>query len=318
MLMTLIEHPWLALAAALLLIYFWKRFGLSDYFRGSKYAMADLIKRLSAGKQSQWTQADTETLLRTPIRYREFLIPKRKGGQRTISAPEKDLRDAQRRILRRVFHGLKIHPACQGFARGTSIAHHAKVHRGQALVFRVDIKDFFPSIKRPRVYAFYRALGWNRPASNWLATMTTHNGALPQGAPTSPILSCAVNYRLDKRLTRLAEKSKANYSRYADDLTFSFQSDPPRPDKFLQIVYAVLKDEGYAPQLHKKVRFMRRHDRQLVTGLVVNRKVALPRELRRKLRAARHHVKTGKTSTWNETQLKGWDSLESMIKAQAA
>ena len=318
MLLTIISHPWLALASAFLLVYLWRRFGVSDYFRGSKYAMSDLIKRLGSGKQSQWTQADTETLLRTPVRYREFLIPKRKGGQRTISAPEKDLLGVQRRILRRVFHGLKVHPACQGFARGTSIAHHAKVHRGQALVFRVDIKDFFPSIKKPRVYSFLRALGWNRSAADWLAAMTTHNGALPQGAPTSPILSCAVNSRLDKRLPRLAEKFKANYSRYADDLTFSFQSEPQRPDRFLMMVYSILKDEGYAPQLHKKVRFMRRHDRQLVTGLVVNQKVALPRELRRKLRAARHHVKKGKTSTWNEAQLKGWAALESMIRTQAA
>lgn len=317
MLLTLISHPWLALASALPLIYFWKRFGVSDYFRGSKYAMSDLIKRLGSGKQSQWTQADTKTLLCTPARYREFLIPKRKGGQRTISAPEKDLLGVQRRILRRVFHGLKIHPTCQGFARGTSIAYHAKVHRGQALVFRIDIKDFFRSIKKARVYDFLRTLGWNRPAANWLANMTTHNGALPQGAPTSPILSCAINYRLDKRLTRLSEKFNANYSRYADDLTFSFKSEPQRPDQFMMMVYAILKDEGYAPQLHKKVRFMRRHDRQFVTGLIVNQKVDLPRELRRKLRAARHHVKNGKTSTWNEAQLKGWASLESMVRTQA-
>ena len=242
MLTTMIGHPWLTLGLALVLIYFWKRLGVSDYFRGSKYSKNDLIKRLSSGKQSQWTQADTATLLQTPIRYREFLIPKRKGGQRTISAPEKSLRDAQRRILRRVFHGLKIHPACHGFARGTSIAYHAKVHKGQALVFRIDIKDFFPSIKKPRVYEFLRALGWSRSAANWLADLTTHNGALPQGAPTSPILSCAINYRLDKRLTRLAEKAQANYSRYADDLTFSFQSEPKTPDKFMKVVYAILKD----------------------------------------------------------------------------
>lgn len=317
MLSTVISHPWLALAAALLLIYFWKRFDVSDYFRGSKYSKSDLIKRLSS-RQSQWTQAAADTLLKTPVRYRDFLIPKRKGGQRTISAPERNLRDAQRLILRRVFQGLKVHPACQGFARGTSIARHAKVHRGQALVFRIDIKDFFPSIKRPRVYAFFRALGWNRAAADWLATMTTHNGALPQGAPTSPLLSCAINYRLDKRLTRLAEKAKANYSRYADDLTFSFQSEPGRPDQFMSLVYSILEDEGYAPQLHKKVRFMRRHDRQLVTGLVVNSKVALPRELRRKLRAARHRLKNGKTPTWNEAQLKGWAALESMIRVSGS
>lgn len=288
-----------------------------DFFRGSRYTLDDLLKRLSARKEGQWLNADTERLLRTPVRYREFLIPKRKGGQRSISAPEKDLRDVQRLILRRVFHGLKIHPACLGFARGTSIVHHAKVHKGQALVFRVDIKDFFPSVKRPRVYAYLRALGWNRPAANWLATMTTHGGALPQGAPTSPILSCAVNYRLDKRLTRLAEKFKASYSRYADDLTFSFRSEPAEPDRFLRMVYSILKDEGYAPQLHKKVRFMRAHDRQLVTGLVVNEKVALPRTLRRKLRAARHRLRNGKPSTWNEAQLEGWAALESMVRAQA-
>jgi retron-type reverse transcriptase len=157
--------------------------------------------------------------------YREFTIPKRSGGKRRIHAPTPELKTLQRRILRRLLARLKTHPAATGFERGESFVTNARRHVGRAVVLRFDVQDFFPSTSARRVEKYFRAIGWNREAARLLSGLCTWEGALPQGAPTSPRLSNLLNYRLDARLSGLAARSEAIYTRYADDLTFSFRED---------------------------------------------------------------------------------------------
>jgi RNA-directed DNA polymerase len=272
-----------------------------------------------------------EELLAVPITYREFAIPKRSGGSRTISAPDGPLKGLQRRIRRRLLARLECHPAATGFERGKSIVTNARPHAGKAVVVHMDIKDFFPSTSVERIRRHFRGLGWNREATELLLRLCTHRGGLPQGAPTSPRLSNLVNWRLDARLSGLAAKFGATYTRYADDITFSFDADEPTVIHALigvtkpTTVHAVIgmtkhivAREGYALHQRRKLHIRRRHNQQLVTGLVVNERVALPRRTRRWLRSVEHHAARGLPTTLTPAQLAGWRALRAMVAKQSA
>ncbi len=163
-------------------------------------------------------------------------------------------------------------------------------------------------------------MGWNAAAAELLTRLVTHEGGLPQGAPTSPRLANLVNYALDAHLTRYASRRYADYTRYADDITFSFDRDTNTTGRWargiLQLTRRKLKAMGY--ELHAgKTTIRRRHQRQEVTGLVVNDGVRLPRRVRRRLRAIRHHIANGRAATLTEEQLAGWAAFEQMVARRA-
>lgn len=272
-----------------------------------------------------------EELKRVEPRYHEFFIPKRSGGRRRILAPAPALKSLQRRIHRRLLARLPVHPAAVGFRRGESIVTHARRHQGQAAVIRLDLRDFFPSTSAKRVERYFRAIGWNREAAALLVKLCTAEGGLPQGAPTSPVLSNLVNYRFDARVAADAGRMNLAYSRYADDITFSYAADDASAARnaraLCHFVWRLAAEEGY--RLHrKKTSVRRRHQRQLVTGLVVNVKVQLPRETRRWLRAVEHRAREqsrlaafpdrpAEPPTLSPSQLEGWRALSAMIERQS-
>lgn len=256
-------------------------------------------------------------LERVEIGYREFHIPKRSGGQRPIAAPHKPLKTLQRRLLRRVFARLKAHAATNAFEKDRSIVTNAARHLGRAVVIKMDVQNFFNSTTALRVNEYFKAIGWDADAATLLTRLTTYRDGLPQGAPTSPRLSNLVNYQLDARLEALAAKFEGRYTRYADDITFSFDDHGPRPNAIIHLTKRILDEYGYRLHTDKKLRVMRQHDRQQVTGLVVNERVNLPRSTRRWLRAVEHHLRTGQTATLTEQQLEGWRAFENMVQAKA-
>jgi len=294
-------------------------------FRGRGHGVDELARRLDVDKSE---------LRRIEPRYREFTIPKRSGGERRILAPEPELKTLQRRILRRLLARLRVHGAAMGFERDRSIVTNALAHRGQAVVLRFDVRDFFPSTSVKRLKRYFRRIGWNRPATKLLLRWCTHEGGLPQGAPTSPRLSNLVNFRLDARLAGMAARLDAVYTRYADDITVSFAEDDRETVHYMQrFVRRVVEEEGYRLHHRKKLSIRRRHHRQVVTGLVVNERVNLPRSVRRWLRAVEHRTQTQrpawqssyeggeyrprKKPTLTPAQLEGWRALQSMIAQQA-
>jgi RNA-directed DNA polymerase len=253
----------------------------------------------------------------TPVRYEEFTIPKRSGGQRTILAPCSKLKEMQGRILHRLLGGLRAHPAAMGFEAGRSIVTNALPHAGAAVVVRMDIRDFFPSTESPRLHAYFRGIGWDSEVVDQLVKLTTWNGGLPQGAPTSPRLSNLLNYLMDARLNGLARACGGVYTRYADDMTFSFPTDEKNyKAAVVTATKQIVSEYGYRLHLRRKLSIRRKHQQQLVTGLVVNEQPALPRKLRRRLRAIRHHLETNQPATMTPEQLAGWDALTRMIETQ--
>jgi RNA-directed DNA polymerase len=276
-------------------------------------------KGLGVDELSRRLKMSAAELQAIPIAYEEFSIPKRSGGVRKILAPNLKLKAVQRRLLHQLFRKLKAFPLATGFERNHSIVTNAACHVGKAVIVKMDVKDFFPTTSTERVQQYFRKIGWNREATELLTKLCTHQGGLPQGAPTSPRLSNLVNYRLDVRLSKAAAALGASYTRYADDLTFSFAEDRPAAvRKLIHICQIVVREEGYSLHLRKKLHIRRCHQRQIVTGLVVNEKVSLSREKRRWLRAVEHHLKTGRPATLSLAQLSGWKALQSMIAVQGA
>lgn len=271
----------------------------------SQYGLNELAQRLSI---------TPEELKTFPINYKTFTIKKSGKGLRSISAPRADLKKLQRRINRLLFSSLSAHPAAIGFEKGRSLVDHARMHENKSVVIRIDIRDFFDSVTSDRVISYLRSIGWDQYTAQLLANICTRNGSLPQGAPTSPRLSNLTNISLDARLSGLSEVFGATYTRYADDLVISMatEDNAQKVGLILWSTHRILNDEGYRAN-HDKRLVMRRHNRQIVCGLVVNQKANLPRRTRRWLRAVEHHVDMGFQSTLTHEQISGWRAMRKSL-----
>ena len=252
--------------------------------------------------------------------YSEVSIPKKRGGMRRLHVPDEATCELQRKILRRLLAALKTHDCAHGFEKGRSIVSNALPHAGKAVVLTLDLVDFFPSTSAGRVDAYFRRIGWNGEAASILARLVTREGGLPQGAPTSPRLSNLINYGMDEEIrSRLCGRKGVDYTRYGDDMTVSFERDDPvRVRGAIQIVGRIAGKYGY--RLHRrKTRLRRRHRRQMVTGLVVNDGVRVPRKVRRWLRAVEHRLLHDPSSaTVSIAQAMGWRSYVGMVEAAVA
>jgi len=241
--------------------------------------------------------------------YTTHVIPKRDGSDRKICAPKKQLKWVQKQILKHILSKVPPHPAAHGFVTGRSTVSNATPHVGAELVVKFDLKDFFPTVHFFRVMGLFASIGYpvgncmfgTDDDSNQLAPVLARlccytpnpklwgSATLPQGAPTSPAVSNLVCRRLDARLTGLAEANKGTYTRYADDLTFSFKSaEGLNLGRFRWWVDQVCQQEGFTVN-QQKFRVIRSSQRQVVTGIVVNTGLRVPRELRRELRAIVHN-----------------------------
>ncbi|SFM04669.1 retron Ec67 family RNA-directed DNA polymerase/endonuclease [Methylobacterium pseudosasicola] len=240
-------------------------------------------------------------------RYTEFQIPKRKGGTRTIKAPEPKLKLLQTRLAEILYNYLdgieeKKKPfkaVSHGFAEGKSIITNAAVHKRRRYVLNIDLEDFFPTINFGRVRGVFikdRRFEFDPKIATIIAQIACHDHSLPQGSPCSPVISNIVGRLLDVRLVRLAKEHKCTYSRYADDLTFSTNQstfpaalaapDPAAAGKWIvgNALDAEIVGTGFKIN-HGKTRMQFRDSRQTVTGLLVNEKVNIVPEYYRAARS---------------------------------
>lgn len=244
--------------------------------------------------------------------YVRFAIPKRGGGHRVIMAPKRRLKVVQRRLLELLANKLPVSEHAHGFRAGRSTRTNAEPHVGKKIVIRVDLKNFFPTVTFGRVRGLLIALGYGFPVATALACLMTEAERQPvelddgtlvhvpvtnrhcvQGAPTSPAICNALVLKLDRRIAGLARKFGVNYTRYADDLTFSGDLDPKQAFGLVEIVRRIVEAEGFTVNAGK-TRFLRRARCQTVTGAVVNDQLGLSRKERRRLRAMLHHQASGK------------------------
>ena len=221
--------------------------------------------------------------------YHSWLLPKKKGGSREISAPVSYLKAVQRRLLDELFSKVTLHQCATGFRPNYSIKDNALPHVGKRVVVNVDISGFFQNTSLSIIRsAINRSLPLDASLSvrRLMFDICTRAGGLPTGAPTSPAIANIGLIHFDNAISKACLKHDITYTRYADDLTFSGDD----PGKILPYVEEWLERFGYKLD-RKKTNFFRRGRRQVVTGLVVNDKVSVPRATRRKLRAALHNLK---------------------------
>ncbi len=248
-------------------------------------------------KMLQLPQDEIENLINNP-HYMSFQIPKKGGGSRKILAPERKLKEVQSRLndffqawyatLRpNEVHGFIRHYSHVSAAPG--IMSNAKTHVGRKYVLNLDISDFFPGISAKRILDLLLSplFRLNEKEATAIALLCTWKGSLPAGAPTSPALANFICLPMDEALSRFAQSRKLNYSRYADDLSFS--TDTHIGNDEIYAIRQIISDAGFKLN-DKKQRLLAAGRRQTVTGLSVNQKVNLPRPLRRRIRAMVHDL----------------------------
>ncbi|RAX51646.1 hypothetical protein CCY99_08790 [Helicobacter sp. 16-1353] len=228
-------------------------------------------------------------------KYKKFEIPKNNGEFRTIYAPTKYLKTILK-SLNYAFQAIyKNNQVAHGFLPNKSVATNAKKHISKNYVFNMDLKDFFQSIHQARIWKMLQISPFNLPKdmANLLAGLLCYQypreskekSFLPQGAPTSPIISNFICYRLDKSLLELAKKHNAIYTRYADDITFSSNINLYKKDsEFLQKIYRIINNEGFSIN-ENKIRLQGKGYRQEVTGIIVNEKINVSKKYIKNLRA---------------------------------
>jgi RNA-directed DNA polymerase len=222
--------------------------------------------------------------------YRVISIKKKRGGYRDIQIPAGKLKAVQRTLLRMFENEFKAHKCATGFVKKKNIRDHASLHTKKRWLYSLDIKDFFPSITWQRLYGMFMSYPFNASPSvaRVLSNLTTYQGSLPQGAPTSPFLSNMICRKLDSRLYNWAKNNQYVYSRYADDITIS-TNKKVFYEEDQNFIINIIESEGF--EINKeKVRLVPYFNRQLVTGLVVNQKVNTLREYARGVRAILHNI----------------------------
>lgn len=243
----------------------------------------------------------------TARHYATWQIPK-VHGKRTIEAPKKQLRAVQRAIHREILSRVVPAEAAHGFRKGRSPRTNAAPHVAKEILVKLDLRDFFWQVTRNRVAGLFRSLGYPEDVAKVLWRLCCHKGRLPQGAPTSPAITNLVCRRLDARLSAYVAREQGTYTRYADDLTFSFESARVLLPHILRIVRRILSEEGFRVAA-EKTRFLRPSSRQAVTGLTVNAKVSPPRREVRALRALLHEARLKGPEAANRDHLKGFSAV---------
>ncbi len=228
--------------------------------------------------------------------YRHFPIKKRSGGTRWISVPVSPLWAVQSWIVKNILVDVVPHHCSHAYAAGCSPKKNAQEHCRANWLLKLDVEDFFGNVSEKQVFHVFRSLNYTPLLSFEMARLCTklgkhtkgsrwHSdfkwveigryycgkvGCLPQGAPTSPMLSNLVSISMDEKLYQLATQHRANYTRYADDLTFSFASSSrSEVSAFKSQVISIVRQSGF-PVNASKTKIVPPGARKIVTGLIVN------------------------------------------------
>jgi len=217
--------------------------------------------------------------------YLVWYKKKPNGDRRELCKVKRPLRDIQKaihRLLREVYLPESVH----GGVKGKSHITNASVHCRKRSLLNLDLKKYFPSISHHRVYGLFRnELNCSPDVSRLLTKLCTLNGSVPQGASTSTDIANLVFRKTDYRLDGLAAKHGLAKSRYVDDISFSGDEIS---QSLLKLIQSIIKDSGFKLN-HEKEHRTGRHERQVVTGLLIKyKRPRVPREKKRQWRKERH------------------------------
>lgn len=229
--------------------------------------------------------------------YKSFEISKKAGGTRVIDSPNKQLKRIQTQLGKKVYDIHKNYidqkriasNISHGFETGKSIITNARIHKNKKYLLNIDIANFFSSINFGRVQGYFnksQEFMFSKEVSTIISQLVCYEKKLPQGAPTSPIISNLIFNIVDLRILSLAKKYKLSYTRYADDMSFSTNNKAFRTDhiEFIQELKVLLRNSGFDIN-ESKTRLEYYSSRQEVTGLTVNKKINARRKFIKQTRA---------------------------------
>ena len=235
--------------------------------------------------------------------YSVYRIPKKNKKTRVITAPSDELKEFQNQ-LREKLEELPIHNSAHGFIKGRSIVSNAKPHIKKNFVLSIDLKNFFPSIKRSMVESIFSFYNIDLKYIDYVL----FKEGLAQGSPCSPVISNIYCYNLDLEISKYAKQKGLSYTRYADDITLS-------GEKYNSVIVKDVKKiiKKYKLTVHpKKIKLMWKNQRQIVTGIIVNEKLNIPLETRKKIRALDH--KSDDLSFKDKEVFNGLKGFETSVK----
>jgi len=222
--------------------------------------------------------------------YRTFTMQKKSGGSREINSPRAFIKTVQYWISDYFLYRLKVHDNCFSYRKGLSIKDNARLHLNKKYVLCLDIESFFDNINHVDVVKLLINEGVDRNLSIIMSALLTLNDKLPQGAPSSPVISNAYLYHFDCMMTKMSTEYDVAYSRYADDLTFSGNEKSILED-IKRIANQGLKDINLKINV-SKTRILNENNSQVVTGIAINNGELRPnRKFRRKVRIIFHQAR---------------------------
>ena len=272
-------------------------------------------------------------VLRTPYEkmYKSFYISKRNGGKRMIEAPiDTDLIHIQKQIQHMLEKNTSKYLSKHAFAykKNKSIVDNAKEHfrnNENKYIIKIDLKDFFNTITLERVLkVLQKGLGISKKASFIIAKLVTKDGHLPQGACTSPIISNMISKRMDRQLCYFVSKCNGVYSRYSDDIFFSFSNeeyasmllkdDGNKNITICDEISTIIKSNGFVINTNK-IKYLTPEKSQNVCGIVINKRINVRRKLIKDIRIQLHKLEQG-DKTINVHRLTGKLSFMRFVRGK--
>lgn len=228
-------------------------------------------------------------------RYKKYQIDKADGTKRTIYHPAKELKVLQRLIHDDILSKLPVHEAATAYVPGSSTRKNAETHKNAKYLLRLDFKGFFESIKVNDVSCFIDDVkhnfdpDWNDDDTELFKKLVCFNGRLTIGSVTSPMLSNAMCYELDSKISNLCGPANIKYSRYADDMFFS-TNDADQLFKITTAIKNIVRSLEVPKSLwinFKKTRHSSKKRKMSVTGLVLTNAghVSIGRKKKREIKS---------------------------------
>lgn len=236
--------------------------------------------------------------------YHTVIIHRGRGHRnRRLSVPNGFLKTVQRRILDCYLYKLDVSKFSTAYCRGRSLLDNASPHIGKEYIVKLDISHFFDDIDDDMVFMIMRQLGMSMPATSMLTNLCVHNGRLPQGAPTSPYIANLVMKHFDEKLGLWCAENNITYTRYCDDITLSGDKKAIKNSHLVSKIRQMLYRMGFTLN-EKKTVFVSSSQQQKVTGIIVNEKPQISREMRRTIRQEVYYcTKFGATECANRKGL---------------
>lgn len=222
-------------------------------------------------------------------------VVKNNGKIRVLNKPQGELKDLQKRIHRQVLVFAPSHKAVHGYRKHRGQRSAALPHVGKEMLVKADIEDFFPSVRPKQVHDAFMSIGVPHAVARILAKLCTHEGQLPQGAPTSPLIANLLWLRPASRVEGFAVQHHFSQSIFGDDL---YLSGTARAKKYKTLIKRIIAEEGFKPH-ESKTKAVQKTDRQVVAGLVVNNGINVSKHYRRELRSQIQKLDSVATSVSN-------------------